>query len=100
MAIYLKHGRNPDTAAADDKQVRTVVETLLADVQDRGDAAVRELSIRFDGLDRADFRLTDQEIRDCLAEFRPARSRTSSSPRRRCAILPSTSASRCATSSG
>ncbi len=72
MARYLKHGRNPDTAAADDKQVRTVVETILADVQERGDAAVRELSIRFDGLDRADFRLTDQEIRDCLAEL-PAR---------------------------
>ena len=72
MARYLKHGRSPDTAAADDKQVRTVVETILADVQDRGDAAVRELSARFDGLDRTDFRLTDQEIRDCLAEL-PAR---------------------------
>ena len=72
MARYLKHGRNPDTAAADDKQVRTVVETILADVQDRGDAAVRELSLRFDGLDRADPRLTDQEIRDCMAEL-PAR---------------------------
>ena len=72
MAQYLKHGCNPDTAAADDKQVRTVVETILAAVQDRGDAAVRELSLRFDGLDRADFRLTDQEIRDCIAEL-PAR---------------------------
>ena len=72
MARYLKHGRNPDTAAADDKQVRTVVETILADVQARGDAAVRELSLRFDGLDRADPRLTDQEIRDCVAEL-PAR---------------------------
>ena len=69
MARYLKHGRNPDTAAADDKQVRSVVETILADVQERGDVAVRELSLRFDGLDRADARLTDQEIRDCLAEL-------------------------------
>ncbi len=72
MARYLKHGRNPETAATDDKQVRTVVETILADVQERGDAAVRELSLRFDGLDRADPRLTDQEIRDCMAEL-PAR---------------------------
>ena len=72
MARFLKHGRNPDTAAADDKQVRTVVETILADVRERGDAAVRELSIRFDGLDRSDFRLTDKEVRDCLAEL-PAR---------------------------
>lgn len=72
MARHLERGRNPDTAAADDKQGRTVVETILANVQDRGDAAVRELSARFDGLDRAGFRLTDQEIRDCLAEM-PAR---------------------------
>ena len=72
MAGHLKHGRDPDTAAADDKQVRMVVETMLADVLDRGDAAVRELSLRFDGLDRADFRLTSQEIRDYLAEL-PAR---------------------------
>ena len=45
MARYLRHGRNPDTAAADDKQVRTAVETILADVRDRGDVAVRELSV-------------------------------------------------------
>lgn len=33
--------------------------------------AVRDLSIRFDKWDRTDFRLTDAEIRDCLAQLRP-----------------------------
>src|SRR5262249_27705726 len=37
--------------------------------EDRGDAAVRELSIKFDNWDRADYRLTDAEIRACLARL-------------------------------
>ena len=49
--------------------LRSAVETLLADVKARGDEAVREMSIRFDKWDRTDYRLTDQEIRDCLAQL-------------------------------
>jgi len=52
-----------------DAQVRSTVETLLADIRARGDAAVREMSMRFDRWDRADYRLTDKEIRDCLSEL-------------------------------
>ncbi|MCK8783499.1 histidinol dehydrogenase [Roseomonas sp. NAR14] len=72
MARYLKTGRDADAAAADDARVRATVEGILADIAARGDAAVRELSVRFDKWDRADYRLTDREIRDCLAEL-PAR---------------------------
>ncbi len=39
---------------------------LLAEVEQRGDAAVRELSIRFDGLDRESYRLTQSEIDACV----------------------------------
>ena len=46
-----------------------VVEGILADIASGGDRAVRELSIRFDGWDRADYRLTDAEIRDCLGQL-------------------------------
>ena len=35
----------------------------------RGDAAVRELWVKFDRWDRGDFRLTDREIKDALSEL-------------------------------
>ncbi len=71
MAQHLKHGVEAATAAAHDAGVRSTVETLLADIASRGDAAVREMSQKFDRWDRADFRLTDAEIKDCMAELRP-----------------------------
>lgn len=42
------------------------VEALLAQVEKGGDAAVRALSVKFDGLDRASYRLTDAEIQGCI----------------------------------
>ena len=50
-------------------QVRSVVEGILGDIEVRGDAAVRELSMKFDNWDRADYRLSDREIRSCLSEL-------------------------------
>lgn len=49
-----------------DPAVTKAVETLLADVAGGGDRAVRELSIRFDGLDRDCYRLSDAEIAACV----------------------------------
>jgi sulfopropanediol 3-dehydrogenase len=72
MARWLKRGRDAETIAEEDQKVRTIVEGILADISTRGDAAVREFSQRFDGWDRADYRLTDAEIRACLSEL-PAR---------------------------
>lgn len=69
MARHLKKGRDAEARAEDDAKVRATVEGILADISARGDAAVREMSIRFDKWDRADFRLTDAEIRDCLAQL-------------------------------
>jgi len=71
MARHLKRGRDAAARAEDDAKVRATVEGILADIAARGDAAVRDLSIRFDKWDRADFRLTDAEIRDCLAQLSP-----------------------------
>lgn len=65
----LKEGRPSADVAADQAQVRGIVEAILADIEARGDVAVRELSIKFDGWDRDDYRLTDKEVRDCLAEL-------------------------------
>jgi sulfopropanediol 3-dehydrogenase len=69
MARWLKKGRDAGEAKKDDAQVRGAVETILADIANRGDRAVRELSVKFDGWDRSDFRLTDREIKDCVSEL-------------------------------
>ena len=71
MERSLKRGMDAAVAAQGDAKVRATVEAILADIETRGDAAVRELSIRFDKWDRADYRLTAAEIKACLAELRP-----------------------------
>ena len=70
MAYWLKRGQEAGKQAAADGKVRAIVEELLADIEDRGTTAVRELSIKFDNWDREDYRLTDEEIRNCLSELR------------------------------
>ncbi len=45
---YLKHGRSAEETSHDDAKVRDTVTEILADVAKRGDAAVRELSKKFD----------------------------------------------------
>lgn len=63
MAIeHLKRGKPEVDRAEDDAQVRSVVEATLADIAARGDAAVRDLSAKFDGYTPASFRLTPSEI--------------------------------------
>jgi sulfopropanediol 3-dehydrogenase len=69
MARYLKRGRDVEAVAAADAKVRASVESILGDIAARGDAAVRELSVKFDKWDRDDYRLTDQEIQDCLSQL-------------------------------
>jgi sulfopropanediol 3-dehydrogenase len=69
MARYLKRGRDVEVVAAADAKVRASVESILGDISARGDAAVRELSVKFDNWDRDDYRLTDQEIQDCLSQL-------------------------------
>ncbi len=69
MAQWLKRGADVDESAASELRVRAAVETMLADIADRGDEAVRELSVKFDNWDRADYRLTSAEILECLAQL-------------------------------
>jgi sulfopropanediol 3-dehydrogenase len=69
MARWLKRSIGAADKEAAQAEVRATVETLLADIARRGDAAVREMSAKFDGWDRTDFRLTDAEIRACLDEL-------------------------------
>lgn len=69
MPTYLKTGYDSAARAEGDAQVRAAVEAMLLDIEQCGDAAVRELSAKFDGWDREDYRLTDAEIAACLNEL-------------------------------
>ncbi len=63
MAIHhLKSGIPAEARAEDDAKVRVSVEGILKDIEARGDAAVRELSQKFDGYAAPSFRLTASEI--------------------------------------
>jgi sulfopropanediol 3-dehydrogenase len=69
MAEYLKRGRDAALRTADIGNIKAAVADILADIEMRGDEAVRDLSIKFDNWGRRDFRLTDAEIKACLAEL-------------------------------
>ncbi|MEM9603525.1 MAG: histidinol dehydrogenase [Pseudomonadota bacterium] len=68
MIEYLKRGKPEAERAEDDSKVRQVVETTLADIDARGDAAVRELAITFDQDDRASYRLSESDIEALIAK--------------------------------
>jgi sulfopropanediol 3-dehydrogenase len=59
---YLKRGKAAAERAQDDAKVRTLVETTLKDIETRGDAAVRDLSAKFDNFSPPSFRLNASEI--------------------------------------
>ena len=69
MPVWLKRGKDIEERAEADRQVRATVEGILGDIEKRGDAAVRELSQKFDKWERTDFRLTQREIDDCMAQL-------------------------------
>ncbi|WP_426169602.1 histidinol dehydrogenase [Sandarakinorhabdus sp. DWP1-3-1] len=69
MAEWLKRGATSEARADSDRKVRDTVEAILADISARGDAAVRELSVKFDGWDRDSYRLTAAEIQDCIDQL-------------------------------
>jgi sulfopropanediol 3-dehydrogenase len=66
MAIWLKKGISAEDDAADVAKVRKTVEDILADIEERGDAAVRELSQKFDNWNPDEFRLTRPQIDECV----------------------------------
>lgn len=68
MTTFLKQGKSADEVAEADAKVRQTVEDVLADIEARGDAAVKELAERFDGYARDDFRLSREEIEAAMAQ--------------------------------
>ena len=72
MAItYLKRGKSDAERSDDDAKTRQVVEATLKDIEARGDAALRELSEKFDSYSPPSFRLTQSEIEALMAKVSP-----------------------------
>jgi sulfopropanediol 3-dehydrogenase len=71
MAIELKTGITEAASRAADEAVRKTVEAILADVETRGDAAVRAYSEKFDRWSPPDFRLSPAAIAEMVDRCDP-----------------------------
>ena len=63
MVTYLKRGKSDADVAEADAKVRATVESIRADIEKRGDDAVRELAEKFDGHAPESFRLSGDKIK-------------------------------------
>ena len=69
MSFYLKSATTQPTGEADTRQVRRVVEEVIADISARGDDALHEYSTKFDKWNPTQFRLSQEQIDACIAEL-------------------------------
>src|SRR5262244_3901346 len=68
MARYLKRGMDASAIKAADAKVCETVEGILAQVEERKDAAIRELSQKFDGWSPPSFKLTPAETERAISQ--------------------------------
>jgi sulfopropanediol 3-dehydrogenase len=71
MIRVLKPGISAEQDAADVAKVRRTVEGILADIEKRGDEAVREYSRKFDQWDPPAFKLSRAQIEECVKVMSP-----------------------------
>lgn len=69
MIKVIKSGISEEAAADMDAKVKSTVEATLKDIETRGDAAVRELSEKFDNWSPESFRLSEQDIQEAMARL-------------------------------
>lgn len=69
MIKIIKAGVDADIAADMDAKVKATVETTLKDIETRGDAAVRDLSKKFDNWSPDSFRLSDEQIEAAVSRL-------------------------------
>ena len=68
---HLKTARSATARAEDDAKTRAIVEAGLKEIETKGDAAVREMSVKFDKYDRDSYRLSEAEIEALIAKVTP-----------------------------
>lgn len=66
MAWKLKEPQKATAIEAASEELKTTVSNIILDVEKRGDAAVRDYSIKFDGVDRDTYRLSDAEVQGAI----------------------------------
>ncbi len=66
---YLKQGITETDSKANERKTREIVEGILNSVEDRGEEAIRELSAKFDNWSPENFRLSDKQIADIIADL-------------------------------
>lgn len=71
MITYLKKGKPETERSQDDAKVRQIVESTLSEIEQRGDAAVRELSEKFDNYSPESYRLSQADIDELMAQVSP-----------------------------
>jgi sulfopropanediol 3-dehydrogenase len=71
MSRHIKRAALAGQQEAADAKIRSIVESIIADVAKRGDAAVREMSERFDKWSPPSFRLSEDEIAALLDKVAP-----------------------------
>ncbi|ABS03974.1 histidinol dehydrogenase [Kineococcus radiotolerans] len=69
MSHPLKTATSTSTSFADNDALAETVRAIVADVRTRGDAAVRELSTRFDRWEPASFRLDEAQVQEIIASL-------------------------------
>lgn len=69
MISHLKRGKTVEAKAEINGQVRVTVESILTEIEQRGDAAVAEYSQKFDKWSPESFRLSEGQIQDCITSL-------------------------------
>ena len=65
---YLKTSKPNNERSEEDTRVRSVVEAALSDIENRGDAAIHDLSRKFDNFSASNYRLSLEQINKLISE--------------------------------
>lgn len=66
MATFIKQGRTEVELAETDQKVKSIVSGIIRDIQQGGDATIKELSAKFDNWSPDSFRLSKDQIQDIV----------------------------------
>jgi len=67
MAIVLKQGKSATDTRDADRNVQETVRSIIEEISEKGEQAVRALSMKFDGWNPPSFRLDRQQIEETIA---------------------------------
>jgi len=65
MIRYLKQGKTQEELSLSNQQIKKIVEGILADIESRGDEAIRKYSEKFDKWTPKSFKLSKSDIQEC-----------------------------------